>query len=109
MLERHNSVVNEAVNIEQTIIPIRIQKTAKIRPGTEFGALSPYPTVVIDINDHQNPSNKPMRKGLGNSSAFTCVSMAHAIKPLIKPKSKQRVNEGHTRLQASVILSATYV
>ena len=35
-------VVKVAVNIEMMQIPRRIQRTAKTRPGKDWGALSPY-------------------------------------------------------------------
>ena len=33
-----------------------------------------YPTVVMEIKAHQNPSKVPFRKPLGNSSVFIHVS-----------------------------------
>ena len=47
----------------------------------------PYPTVVIEANDHQKPSRSPGIKGRGNSSSFVHVSSNHTKKPLNQIKS----------------------
>ncbi len=41
-------------------------KTAKV--------MYSYPTVVIEIKDHQNPSQEPLMNERGNSSLFQYVS-----------------------------------
>ena len=38
-----------------------------------------YPTVVIEINDHQNPSHDPLINERGNSSLFQYVSCHEII------------------------------
>ena len=52
--------VNDAVNIEQIVIPHKIQITEKRRAGTDLGDLSPY-LVIIKKYDHRQ---KMMMNGI---------------------------------------------
>ena len=61
------SDVSMAVTNEKVVIPSTIHMTAKILAGNERGDLSPYPTVVMEMKDHQIPSHQPIRKLRGNS------------------------------------------
>lgn len=63
-------VVTVAVKIEMMTRPTSTQKNAKIRARKDFGARSPYPTVVMETNAHQKPSHDPLKNELGNSSGF---------------------------------------
>ena len=48
-----------AVMREKVVIPTRIHKPAKQRPTPDLGTLSPYPTVVMLMKDHQHPLIQP--------------------------------------------------
>lgn len=90
-----SDVVKVAVNIEQMQIPIRIQHTAKVLPNREMGARSPYPTVVMETNAHQNPSHEPLKKLRGNCSSLNQVSSTHKRTPAKIERRIVNINTGH--------------
>ena len=61
-----SEVVTVAVKMEMMTRPTRTQKKANTRAMKDFGARSPYPTVVMETKAHQNPSQDPLKKELGN-------------------------------------------
>ena len=63
------------------MIPIRIQKTENNRADGDLGTLSPYPTVVMEINDHQQPLIQPLTNDDENSPAFPPTSINQTKKP----------------------------
>lgn len=62
-------------NACQIIVAMENQKGKKYREEKLF-----YPTVVTEINDHQNPCKEPSMNGRGNSSLFQCVSYKYQKK-----------------------------
>ena len=64
-------------------IEMIIQINATIRPATDTGNLSPYPTVVIVEVAHQMPSSIPSKYLFGNWSAFFFLSKNQTICPNI--------------------------
>ena len=52
------AVVRAAVSNENIVIPHRIQNIANNFAAMVLGALSPYPTVVIEINAHHKPERR---------------------------------------------------
>ena len=60
------SLVREAVKMEQMVMPTKIHNTDQILEMTNFGDLSPYPTVVMETNAHQKASNRPWKNIRGN-------------------------------------------
>ena len=47
-----------------------ISKLPNTLPLKDALLKSPYPTVVMEIKDHQNPSQDPLKNERGNSSLF---------------------------------------
>jgi len=52
-----NQAAINPVNVPNNATPVIIKKPAIIRPSVVTGNLSPYPTVEIVVNVHQNASS----------------------------------------------------
>ena len=48
-----------------------------MRPGNDFGVLSPNPTVVIETKPHQKPSSMPAKMDVENHFRFPGVQNPH--------------------------------
>ena len=46
----------------------------EVHPTKSYFLCCSHPTVVMEINDHQNPSPTPLLKEAGNSSGFCFMS-----------------------------------
>ena len=73
---------------------------------------SPYPTVVIEIKDHQNPSQDPLKNERGNSSLFqyvSCQKQASRVLVFQNPSFRGSGLEDRQSRQCSIYCTKQFV
>ena len=78
------------LSFDMIIFSLNIHTIPRTLPTKVFGALSPYPTVVMVTADHQNPEPTPDRVLPPNCSGFLFFSKNHTSSPT-EDSSRARV------------------